>query len=216
MKNLLLVFFLLSFVGTINGQKDPEAEKILKELSEKTKSYSTIQADITIDFKNIKENIQNTSKGTLIMKGNKYHIDFMGTVSFFDGKTLWNYIEEVNEVNITEPSSEDEDIFSNPKKLFTIYETGFKYKLVNTFKNESGNGVIIDLYPEDFDEEYSRIRLDINTSENTITSATIFGKDGSHYIISLNNYKINKTVKDSYFFFDENKYKDVEIIDMRF
>lgn len=216
MRNILLIAFLLLFAGSSFGQKDPEAEKILKDLSEKTKSYSTIQAEITIDFKNLKENIQNTSKGTITMKGNKYHLDFMGTISFFDGKTLWNYIEEVNEVNITEPSPDDEDIFSNPKKLFTIYENGYKYKLVNTFKNESGNGAIVDLYPEDLDEEYSRIRLDINTDKNTITSATIFGKDGSHYIIALTNYKINKSVKDSYFVFDEDKYKDVEVIDMRF
>lgn len=216
MKKILALILLSSIVSITIAQKDPEAEKVLRKLSEKIKSYSTIQADFTIDFKNIKENIQNKSEGTIIMKGDKYHLDFMGTISFFDGKTLWNYIEEVNEVNITEPKPDDEDIFSNPKKLFTIYEHGYKYQLINNFNKDNINGSIIDLYPEDIDEEYSRIRLEINNDNNTIISATIFGKDGSHYIISLYNYKLNKSISDSHFVFNEKKYKNVEIIDMRF
>jgi outer membrane lipoprotein-sorting protein len=216
MKKIIITLIFVGLAGSAFAQKDPAAEKILIKLSDEIKSHKTIQADFTINFKNIKENIQNNSSGTLLMKGDKYHLDFMGTISFFDGKTLWNYIEEVNEVNITEPEPDDEDIFSNPKKLFTIYEQGFKYKLDNTFLKDGDDGAIVDLYPEDLNEEFSRIRLEINTSQNTITSATIFGKDGSHYTIELFNYKLNKPVSDSKFTFNESDYKNVEIIDMRF
>lgn len=216
MKKLITFIFLLGIASFSFAQKDPEAEKILKKLSEEIKSRSTIQANFTIDFKNIKENIQNNSDGTIIMKGDKYHLDFMGTVSFFDGKTLWNYVKEVNEVNITEPEPNADDIFSNPRQLFMIYEKGFKYQLINNFTKDKINGSLIDLYPEDINEDYSRIRLEINTDEYNITSATIFGKDGSHYTISLYDYKINKTVPDSQFTFNEKDYKNVEVIDMRF
>ena len=216
MKKLFVFIFLLGITSLSFAQKDPEAEKILKKLSEKIKSHNTIQASFTIDFKNIKENIQNKSDGTIIMKGDKYHLDFMGTVSYFDGKTLWNYIEEVNEVNITEPKPDSDDIFSNPRRLFIIYEKGYKYQLINNFTKDKENGSLIDLYPEDITEEYSRIRLEINTDEYTITSATIFGKDGSHYTISLYDYKLNKMVPDTQFTFNENDYKNVEVIDMRF
>ena len=216
MKKILLLFLLIGIFSASYSQKDPEADKILKKLSEETKSHEVIQANFTIEFKNIKENIQNTSDGSITMKGDKYRLKFMGTESFFDGKTLWTYISEVNEVNITEPEPDDDDIFSNPKKLFTIYENDYKYQLITKTSENSKNYSIIDLYPINLNEEFSRIRLQINTDKYTITSATIFGKDGSHYTISLFDYLLNKSVNDSNFIFDEKNYSDVEIIDMRF
>lgn len=213
------VTILLVFIGLVNilyAQKDPEAEKILKELSNKTKAYTTIQLEFTIDFKNIRENIENSSNGTITMKGDMYRLNFMGTTSYFNGKTLWNYVEEVNEVNITEPAQDEEDIFSNPRKLFTIYEKGYKYQLINKSSENGINYSIIDLYPEDLTEEYAKIRLQINTDDITIKSATIFGKDGSNYSIKMNKYSLNKIVDDSYFVFNEKDFKNVEIIDMRF
>jgi outer membrane lipoprotein-sorting protein len=216
MKNLFLFTVLIGISFATFSQKDPEAEKILNQLTEKTKSHSVIQADFSIYFKNIKENIENTSKGSITMKGNMYQLTFMGSESFFNGKTLWNYISEVNEVNITEPDPNDDDIFSNPKKLFTIYENDYKYQLINNSTQKEIKYSIIDLFPLDLEEDFSRIRLQINTNENTISSATIFGKDGSHYTISLFNYQLNKPINDSFFTFNEKDYKDIEIIDLRF
>jgi outer membrane lipoprotein-sorting protein len=212
------ILFLIAFLGmfiNVFSQKDPEAEKILKDLSEKTKSHSVIEADFTIDFKNIKENIKNTSNGTIAMKDNMYLLKFMGSESYFDGKTLWNYIPEVNEVNITEPTPDEDDIFSNPKRLFTIYENDYKYQLVNKLTKDAINYSLIDLFPIDLEEDYSRIRLQINTNNYTISSATIFGKDGSHYTISLNSYKFDTMLRDSHFTFNEKDYKYIEIIDLR-
>jgi len=77
-KIILLIAFLGMFINVFS-QKDPEAENILKTLSKKTKSYSVIQADFTINLKNIKENIQNTSNGAISMKGNMYFLTFMGS-----------------------------------------------------------------------------------------------------------------------------------------
>lgn len=210
---LIIAFFSYSIAF---GQQDPEAKIILDKLSEKTKSHKTISANFKVSFKNIKENIQNSSEGIIVLKGNKYRLNFMSTESFYDGKTLWNYLPEENEVNITDPDPDDEDIFNNPRKLFTIYENNYKYQLINNFTDNSTNYSLIDLYPMDINEDYSRIRLQINTDQYFLSSATVFGKDGSHYTISIDNYKINKKVNDEYFVFDEGKYPNVEIIDMRF
>ena len=134
MKKISLLILLISSVSISFSQKDPEAEKILKALSDKTKSHTTIEANFTIDFKNIRENIENKSDGSITMKGDKYRLNFMGTESFFDGKTLWDYIKEVNEVNITEPQPDEEDIFSNPKFISLKESVG-----IQTTKVKVGN-----------------------------------------------------------------------------
>ena len=215
MKKLTIIIVLLFVNSIVFAQKDLKAQKILDQLSSKTKSHKVIEAKFSIDFKNTKENIQNTSEGNIIMKGNMYHLKFLETESFFDGKTLWNYIKSANEVNISEPEPNNEDILSNPKQLFTIYENNYKYQLISEFYEKNKQYSLIDLYPYNLDEEYSRIRLQINTKNYTISSATIFGKDGSFYIVKLFDYKFDKSLPDSYFKFDQSTYKDLEIVDMR-
>jgi outer membrane lipoprotein-sorting protein len=215
MKNIILFLIFVFGITLSSAQQDPEAKKILDKLSEKTKSYKVIKTDFTINYKNIKDNTQNTSSGSIVMKQDKYRMSFLGAESFFDGSTLWNYIPEVSEVNITEQDSESEDIFSNPKKLFTIYEEGYKYQFINNITEKNIEYSIVDLYPIDLEEDFSRIRLQINLKEMFLKSATIFGKDGSHYNISFNNYDTSSDFEDSYFIFNSDKYPDIEIIDMR-
>lgn len=198
------------------AQQDPEAKNILDKLSEKTKSHKVISTDFKVTFKSVKDNIENSSEGKIIIKGDKYRLNFMNTEAFFDGKTLWNYLPEVNEVNITEPEPDDEDIFNNPKRLFTIYEEDYKYQLIGNSTKDNSDYAIIDLYPKDIDQDYSRIRLQINTSEYYLTSATVFGKDGSNYTIIIENFNTNEKFEDAYFIFDKTNYPEVEIIDMRF
>ena len=100
--------------------------------------------------------------------------------------------------------------------LFTIYENNYKYQLIENLFESDQNYSLIDLYPIDLDEDFSRIRLQINTDEYFLSSSTIFGKDGSHYTITLSNYKTDSDFENSYFIFDEKKYPNVEIIDLRF
>jgi len=197
------------------GQKDPAAKVILDKLSEITKSHQSIQVDFKIDYKNLKDNMFNSSEGSITMRGDKYYLNFMGVETFFDGKTQWSYIKEVNEVNIIQPEPNDEDIFNNPKRLFTIYEDDFKYQHIDDMVENKVNYSIIDLYPEDVDEDFSRIRLQINTDKYFLSSATIFGKDGSHYSVSINKYNTSLKPDESVFTFNEKKYPGVEIVDMR-
>ncbi len=216
MKKYILTFILILGIISVFGQEDIKAKKILDKLSSKTKSYKTISADFKVTFENLKDNISNSSKGSIVIKGNKYRLNFMNTEAFFDGKTLWSYLPEVNEVNITEPEPDDEDIFNNPKRLFTIYENDYKYQLINHINENKINYSLIDLYPVNLDEDYSRIRLQINMDDYFLSSATIFGKDGSHYTISIENFETNKGFDDPYFVFNKKDYPKVEVIDMRF
>lgn len=216
MKKILHLTLLILSYQIVFAQQNPEAKKILDALSEKTKSHKVIETDFKVTFTNVKDNIKNTSEGKIIIKGDKYRLNFMGTESFYDGKTLWSYLPDVNEVNITEPAPDDEDIFNNPKRVFTIYEDNYKYQLIESLSKDGKNYSLVDLYPIDLEEEFTRIRLQINTSDYYLASATIFGKDGSNYTITIDKYNTNINIEDSIFSFNEDNYPKIEVIDMRF
>lgn len=215
MRKYFFITILISVSAFVYAQQDPDAKVILDKLSEKTKSYKNIRTEFKIDYKSLKDQTQNSSKGDITIKGEKYRLNFLGTQSVFDGKTLWSYLEEVNEVNISEPQPDDEDILSNPQEIFTIYEKDFKYQLIDKYTEDGVSKAIVDLYPFDLELDYSRIRMEIDTDNYQLQSVTIFGKDGSHYSISFYNYQTNIELKDSFFTFDESEYPNIEIIDMR-
>ncbi len=129
MKKILSLLLLLAVVFAVKAQQDPKAKKILDKVSVKTKAYKTITVDFTYTLDNNQEDISETSKGKIIIKGNKYKLDLMGAEIFFDGTTSWTYMPDAEEVNVSEPDEDDENAI-DPSKIFTLYEQGFKYKFI--------------------------------------------------------------------------------------
>lgn len=213
MKNFLsLLLVLLVFTSVSAQDKDPKV--ILDKVSAKTKSYSTISADFTYTLDNLQEEISETSKGSISLKGDKYKLNLMGSEIYSDEQTMWSHIIDAEEVNINEPDEDDEDAL-NPSKLFTVYEDGFKFKFIRE-KFEKGHALYeIDLYPIDLEKSYSRIKLKIDKDKMHIFSAKYFGKDGNHYTIEVLKFTPNAPMADSMFIFNEKDHPDVEVIDMR-
>lgn len=215
MKRYFLLTLLITSIFNLFAQQDPEAKKILDKLSSKTKSYKNIQIEFKMDYVNLKDDYKNSSQGSIILQNDKYKLDFMGVESYFDGKTLYSYLIESNEVNISEPDPNETDILSNPRQVFTLYEKDYKYQLISQSSEGGSSFAIVDLYPIDLEKDYSRIRLQINTNQYQLKSATIFGKDGSSFTLSVNTFKTNQPVDDNFYVFDESKYPGVEKIDLR-
>ncbi len=216
MKRYSLVIFILLLTGYVMCQQDPEATKILDFVAEKTKSYKSIQADYELVIDDRKEDIQSDSKGHIIIKKNKYKLESAGSIVYYDGKTMWTYTEENQEVVITEPDTLDENFLSNPAKIFYFYNRDFKYRYVGEVIVDDVRMHEIHLFPVNLDQPYSRIILYINAERDILTYIRIVGKDGIDYNISLSNYVTDKDLDDSIFIFDNSKYKKAEIIDLRY
>jgi outer membrane lipoprotein-sorting protein len=139
-----------------------------------------------------------------------------GNEIFSDGKTVWNYLKDANEINVSKPDTSDESI-SNPAKLFTMYEKGYKYQYLG---EENENGVkttTIDLFPEKpKTKKISRVRMKIDSEQMRISSIKIFNKDGNQNYVEVTEFKTDSEIPDALFTFDPKKFpKDVEIIDTR-
>jgi len=211
----LLSFILFnSFAQDDYEQNTKKAKEILDKVSAKTKSYNTISADFTFSMENLQEEISETNEGKILIKGDKYKVTLMGVDTYFDGKTIYTFLKEAEEVNITEPDPEDEETL-NPATIFTIYDKGFKYRYVGEGTENGKTFYEIDLYPENRDKPYSRIKLRVLKDELTLYSLRQVGKDGNNYTVVVNSMKTNIPLDDSDFVFDPAKYPDVDVIDMR-
>lgn len=216
MKKTLLISTLLLLITGIISAQNPKAKEILDKLSETNKNYKTIQVDFSFTLYNQKNNTTETNEGWVALKGKSYrlHMPALGMDVFSDGTTVWSYLTESNEVNITE-NEPDSDAALNPANLFTIYEKGFNYTYAGE-ENIGGKAVsVIDLVPENKNKEYNKVTLFVDKTKIQIVKVISYNKDGNTYTLILKSMKTNQNLDDDYFKFDPAKYPKVQINDMR-
>lgn len=214
-KNHLLIFSLL-LSGTLfsQGPEAVKAKQVLDKVSAKTKGYSTLKAEFSFTLENLQANITDTHSGSIVIKGDKYKVTIMGVDNYFDGKALWMHMKEAGEVNISDPAEMDDEML-NPAKVFSMYESGFKYMYVGEDIIKGKKVDVVDLFPEKRDKEYSRIRLSIYQDNLQFARIAQMGKDGTNYLIDINKMEVNQPFPDSFFTFDPIKHPEVEVIDLR-
>lgn len=210
--------FLVLFSAFATGfaQQDPSAKKILDGVADKNKQYRSIQADFELIIENRREDQISTSSGIIRIKGEKYYLESLGSKVFFDGNTLWSYMEDIKEVTITEPDQESDDFIENPIKIFDFYNHDFKYRLAGEVKLDEGWMYEIDLFPNNLEQPYSRFKIYIKRNTEELYMLKAVGKDGIDYTAFLKNMKYNEELPDKGFEFDPSKHKGIEVIDLRF
>lgn len=195
--------------------KDPKAKAILDKLSATNKGYSSISADFIYKLENKADGIDEEQSGSILFAGEKYKLIISGQEIISNGETMWTYIADADEVQISEvPEESDDEMFMNPSKLFTIYESGFKYVYD---KSETIDGKVVDvikLYPENPDERsFHTIVINVLHEKNQIHSMVIKSKDGNIFSYELKKFSPNVSTNSATFEFDESKAGDV--IDLR-
>jgi len=213
MKFLKIFLLLLCTTTVVFGQNDLRSQTILKKLSKNYKTYKTIQANVAFTIDNKKENIKENQKGKVIMKGDKFRLELGEQTLISDGKTLWAYLKEMNEVTISPFEPMEGEL--SPTNLFTIYEKGFESYYIgetNRGKNKVHN---IDIVPTDKKKSFFKIRLVIDRQKEQIVQAVVFDKNGTLYTYDIQNFVTNVAVADTQFGFDKSKYPGVEVVDLR-
>jgi outer membrane lipoprotein-sorting protein len=215
-KSIQILVFLLLSQHVLVAQQDPEAKKILDRVSAKNKQYISIQVNFVLSIENRREDQNSSTSGLIKIKGTKYYMESLGTKVYYNGKTMWSYTEDLNEVIISEPDTSSGDFVENPALIFDFYNRDFKYHLVGETKLDEGWMYEIDLFPKNLDQPYSRFKIFIKRDTDELYMVKAVGKDGIDYTAFLKDPKYNQVMNDDLFTFRPEKYKGIDIVDMRF
>ncbi len=198
------------------SQSDAKAKKILDEVSVKTKEIASLSASFVFTMVNEEMDIDETNAGTIKIKGKKYCVQLpdLGVEVFSNGKTLWNYMKDGNQVTISNIDDESSELM-DPSSLFSIYERGFRSEFVDE-KAEGGKTLYhINLFPDSDTYDVTMIEVAIDKAEMMIHSATLHSTDGNLYGILVKEMDTNAGFDDSEFVFNAANHDDVEVIDFR-
>ncbi len=207
MKQILVTLLVLvSF--TSFAQND--AKKLLDEVSTKVKSYDNISIDFKYVLVNLEEDINQETRGNVIMQGDKYLLNILGITRIFDGKTLYSISPEDEEVTISSENSQDENTIT-PSKMLSFYEDGYNYKM-DIVQNVNGRKIqYVKLTPIDSNTEINHVLLGIDINTKHIYNLIEVGANKTKTTLTVNSFKTNEPLSKTLFTFDKTKYKDYYI-----
>ena len=212
-----LYFSALLFAITLHATaqpSDPAAKVILDGISAKFKTFSTVQATFTYKVENASGKSLSSKPGTILMKGTKYKVTFVGQEIFCNGTTIWNYDKAANEVTINKLDASSGMI--TPQKLFTnFYDKDFRYILSGEKKVGTKTIQEIEMTPLDKSKPFHKVYVQVDKAAKTIYSTKVLEKAGNRYVYTVNTMKSNVKLVDSQFVFDKTKYPGVDEIDLR-
>ena len=208
---IFIIALIINFIfiqSAFSQENNKKALQILDKMSNLYKSMDSFSSTFEYSMVNLDEDIEDSFQGKITIKEEKYLLKIEGQEIINDGETVWTYIPELNEVNISTFEYDDQEISLN--NVFDLYKDGFE----QNYLSEDNKYHKIELYPEDESKSYYKILILINKVDFSMYNFSVFDKSNTKYVYKINEFKEEK-IDDSFFIFDSSKYPDIEIIDFR-
>ncbi len=190
--------------------QDKKAKALLNEVSAKVKSYNSIIIDFKYSLSNTKENINQDSKGNVILKGNQYVLNFMGITKLFDGKKIYTIVPEDEEITISKVDENDNSAVT-PSKMLTFFTSGYKYTLDDATTIKGKKIQYVKLVPISSKDQRKEILLGIDAQTKNIYNVIEVGKKGTKTTLTVNSFKTNQPLSKNQFTFVQSKYPNYYI-----
>jgi outer membrane lipoprotein-sorting protein len=214
MKKILLALLWMTLSMNLMAQGDPKAKAILDNVSKKVKALKSLKANFTITITGAKNAKPQTKKGNVYMKGDKYYVSLSGQEIYCDTKTIWTFMKESNEVQIS--SFDPNENSFTPSKLFTnFYDKEYTYKYIGEQTIGGKKVDVINLTPTNKSKQYSKVELMIDKAQSVVAGGKMYEKNGNVYQYTVSGYTPNPALTDNMFTFDTKKHPKVEVVDLR-
>jgi outer membrane lipoprotein-sorting protein len=206
----ILAFLAVCHLNAV-GQSAGDAVSILDKFSDNALKAPSVSMQFRLITTNLSDNSSDTLEGSVILSKDKYKLDLPDNIIWFNGETSWSYLPAEKEVTITKADKKDNSFQSRPALIFSMYKKGYKSRLIE----EKTDSYIIDLYPEDIKSDLLRIRLSIGKSLMDLKSLEYKKRDGVISTLHVKLFDLKTKPEPGTFIFHPEKFKGVEVIDMR-
>jgi len=204
-KNIIACLILLFATQALTAQNNAEA--LIRLLVNQVKSHKNVEMAFSYQISPDGKNLGDSEKGHAWLQGEAYKIEMADQQTISDGKTIWSYLIEDEEVMV---SNATDGTDNTPLKLLTSLDESYVATLTGI--DAQGLATIELANPKG---QYKRVTLKINTKKTELKSADIYMDDGSKMVITVEEMKFDQKLDDKFFTFDTKKHPKVDVIDMR-
>jgi len=214
----LFLFLILVFPALELAQDsiDPNATIILDKISNNLNETERIELsfDLVIKFPGAEADIK---EGTLVQDNDKFKIAVGEQTILSNGKDLYMINHPMKSAQLSEASAMDESQgMMNPKQMLTMYDSGEYFYAITGEEDIEGVRVLnIEFKPKDRYAEFSKMRMAVNKKTNEPVYLKLFNKDGSQFIIEINDINLSPSIKKGTFEFSKTTYPGIVVEDLR-
>ena len=203
-RNIIASLVLLFVTQAVSAQNNAEA--IIRLMVNQMKSHKNVE--MTYKYQVSTEGLTTENQqGKGWLQGEAYKVEMVEQQIISDGKTIWNYLIDEEEVMI---SNATEGVDNTPLKLLTSLDENYAATL--TGMDAQGNAVIELANPKG---QYKRVTLRVNANKLSINSLDVYMEDGTKLTITMEEMKFDQDLDKDFFTFDTKKHPKVDVIDMR-
>ena len=204
-KNIIACIALVFAAQAVSAQNN--AEKIIRVMVDQMRSHKNVEMAFNYQISPDGKTLGESEKGHAWLQGEAYKIEMTDQQTISDGKTIWSYLIDDEEVMVSNAS---EGTDNTPLKLLTSLDESY----VATLSGIDAKGIAtIELAnPKG---QYKRVTMKVDTKKTELKSADIYLEDGNKFIIKVEEMKYDQKLDDKFFTFEEAKHPEVDVIDMR-
>ena len=198
MEKLRITIVMLLIAAASYGQT---AKQVLDKAAAAVSNKSGVTASFSLKGNQMNE------KGTISIKGKKFHATTSNAIIWFDGKTQWTYVKKNDEVNVSTPNETQLQAL-NPYNFIYMYKKGYAYTMTQK------NG-IYEIHLTATDKKRSVQEMYITVNQKTYIPSQIRVKQSKGWnTIDVLNFK-NANLSDGTFRFNSKDFPQAEVIDLR-
>ena len=197
-----IVFVLVSLFVALFAEAQ-NATQLLDRSASALRSAGNVKIGFTMEVDG------GASTGYIKLQRQKFVINMGGSITWFDGKTMWTYIKANEEVNVTTPTA-DAVAKMNPYAFLSFYKKGYTAKMGKSTAKE--HEVVL---TGKSGSPFKKVVLRINKSTRYPSVITMTSSKDAVTTIRCNSFLKNQKYSVSTFQLNKKNYPNVEFIDLR-
>lgn len=209
------ILLTLALPALAQTTRDPAAKAVLEKMSTHYAAMPSFSAKYLHQSEGPDGKVERKQNGAIVVQGRQYALTIPGYEIICDGKTLWSYVKESNEVNVSDYAPDEDEI--TPNTVFDVWKKGYKYILMGEFKDRTGKVVqTIDLEPDDITREVTKVRMIVNKADHSLKKWIIYERGtGNRQVFNVMSFTPNVKIARGQFAFNKARHPGVKVVDLR-
>ena len=199
MKRLLLA---IAAILTMSATQAQTAQQVLDKCAALVSTPDGASANFTMTSAQY-----GNASGTISIKGQKFYMHSNATTMWFDGTTLWTYVAQNEEVNISTPTAQQLQSL-NPYHFINLYKQGYTSTITS-----NNTAYTVHLTATDTQKKISEAFVTIS-KENYAPKEIKLLQGTKWTTFTVSGLKAERQ-DDAKFRFKSSDYPDAELIDLR-
>lgn len=204
-----IIFSLLLFFSVALCAQEKDAALLLEKAIKNIEADAAVQMTFSYSVFDADSAEQYADTGSLKLDGNSYSLLLSPMKLWCDGKTQWSYMEQTNEVYITEADSDEAQVY-NPVYLMGLYKKGYDCSLKRT-----GEADVITLVAADAEQSFDKVVLSLDMKNMRPISMLIYMAGGGYTKVNVTSYKPGCNFDKRVYRCPVEDFPTAEIVDMR-